>query len=194
MWILGGPNVGFCFWSSLHRPGCKDFFEFYDWSSACGGYPPIQSCMHSCIWKDSQQLLQDGSNIETSNGWSSTSWPAGTMKSKELGVYMQHASSIYIYIYIYLCGADDQLYMNIALFLQVRMAATKLQYSNNIDVGLVSHTHEPILYKIYLHMLDHHPGQQLNLLFHVLQMFLHYLSIYIERERDPQSWNNAHGG
>jgi hypothetical protein len=37
---------------------------------------------------------------------------------------------------------------------------------------------------------DHHPAQQLNLLFRVLQMFLHYLSIYI----DPQSWNNAHGG
>jgi hypothetical protein len=31
--------------------------------------------------------------------------------------------------------------MNIALFLQVSMAATKLQ-SNNIDVGLVSHTHD----------------------------------------------------
>jgi hypothetical protein len=36
---------------------------------------------------------------------------------------------------------DDQLYMNVALFLQVRMAATKLQ-SNNIDVGLVSRTHD----------------------------------------------------
>jgi hypothetical protein len=43
-----------------------------------------------------------------------------------------------LYIYIY---DDDQLYMNIALFLQVRMIATKLQ-SNNIDVGLVSHTHD----------------------------------------------------
>lgn len=49
---------------------------------------------------------------------------------------LQHAAcSFYIYIY------DDQLYMNIALFLQVRMTATKLQ-SNNIDVGLVLHTHD----------------------------------------------------
>jgi hypothetical protein len=120
-----------CFWSSLHRPECKDFFEFYDWSSICGGYPPP---IQSCIWKDSQQLLQDGSNIETSNGWSSRSWPAGTMKSKELAA-CSFSLSLYIYIY------DDQLYMNIALFLQVRMTATKLQ-SNNIDGGLVSHTHD----------------------------------------------------
>lgn len=55
------------------------------------------------------------------------------MKSKELA-----ACSFYIYIYIY--GADNELYMNIALFLQVRMVATKL-HSNNIDVGLVSIAH-----------------------------------------------------
>jgi hypothetical protein len=72
------------------------------------------------------------------------------------------------------------------------MAATKLQYSNNIDVGLVSHTHESILYKIYLHMHDHHPGQQLNLLFYVLQMFLHYLSIYIYIEREIHNHETMH--
>jgi hypothetical protein len=56
------------------------------------------------------------------------------MKSKELAA-CSFSLSLYIYIY------DDQLYMNIALFLQVRMTATKLQ-SNNIDGGLVSHTHD----------------------------------------------------
>jgi hypothetical protein len=56
------------------------------------------------------------------------------MKSKELAA----CSMQLLYIYIY--GADDELYMNIALFLQVRMAATKL-HSNNIDVGLMSIAH-----------------------------------------------------
>jgi hypothetical protein len=119
-----------CFWSSLHRPGCKDFFEFYE-HQYVGANPPHHTIVHLKRFATTLAGRVQYRNIKR------MVFEELVSRHHEKVKNLQHAAcSFYIYIY-----DDDQLYMNIALFLQVRMIATKLQ-SNNIDVGLVSHTHD----------------------------------------------------